>query len=113
MRSLSHWHGTIDTINHIVYEESGRWHDMIDTISRVIYDESSHWHDTVDTINHIVYEESGHWHNTIDTVSRIESATRLFIRCMKKYCKLPVQSSWWWTIICSKHVEDNLIEVNY
>ena len=25
---------------------------------------------------------------------------------MVKYCKMLVQISWWWTIICSKHVED-------
>ena len=39
------------------------------------------------------------------------SATRLLIRCMVKYCKMLMQtSSWWWTITCSKHVEDNLSE---
>jgi hypothetical protein len=38
----------------------------------------------------------------------IVSATRLFIRCSVKYFKLLVQASWWWTIICSKHFEDNL-----
>ena len=26
-----------------------------------------------------------------------------------KYSKLPVQTSWWWTNTCSKHVEDYLI----
>jgi len=32
---------------------------------------------------------------------------------MVRYRKLLVQASWWWTIICSKHVEGNLIEINY
>jgi len=37
------------------------------------------------------------------------SATRLFLTCMLKYCKLFVQnSSWWQTITCLKHVEDKI-----
>jgi hypothetical protein len=39
----------------------------------------------------------------------IGSAIRLLLRWVVKYCKLLVQnSSWWWTITCSKHVKDNL-----
>jgi len=33
-----------------------------------------------------LYEESSCWHSTID--------------------------AWWWTIICSKHIEDKLSETN-
>jgi hypothetical protein len=55
-------------------------------------------------------EESSCRHNII----RIVSATRLLIRCIVKYCKQLVQnSSWWWTITFSKHVEDKLSEINY
>jgi len=34
---------------------------------------------------------------------------------VEKHCyKLPVRNSyWWWTITCSKHVEDNLSEIDY
>jgi hypothetical protein len=49
----------------------------------------------------------------ISSISRTVSATRLFLRCMVKYCKLPEQISWWWAITCSKHVEVNLSEINY
>ena len=38
----------------------------------------------------------------------IVSATRFLLRCVVNYRKLIVQnSSWWWTITCSKHVEVN------
>ena len=48
-----------------------------------------------------------------DTLRMIVSATRLRLRCTVKYYKRPVQnSSWWWTIIWSKHVEENLSELN-
>jgi len=34
--------------------------------------------------------------------------------CMVKCCKLLVQNYYWWCkITCSKHVEDNLSEINY
>jgi len=46
------------------------------------------------------------------SINCIASATRLFIRCTLKYCKLLVQnSSWWRTITCSKHVEDKVKEI--
>jgi len=51
--------------------------------------------------------------DTKNLYQSIVSATRLLIRCTGKYCNLLVQTSWWWTNICSKHAEDNLIEVNY
>jgi hypothetical protein len=52
--------------------------------------------------------------NTSPSIIRIVSATRLPLRCMVKYCKLLVQnSSWWWTVTCSKHVEDTLSEIDY
>jgi hypothetical protein len=34
-------------------------------------------------------------------------------RCSVKYCKLLVQTSWWWKIIWSKHIEDRVGEINY
>ena len=51
-----------------------------------------------------LYGESSRWHGTI--------AARLLKRCMVKCCKLLVQTSWWWTITCSKHVKDKLSEIN-
>ena len=63
-----------------------------------------------------LHEESSRWHDTIDGMStnRVVSATRLLLGYTVKYCKLPVQnSSWWWTITCSKHVEDKISEINY
>ena len=55
-------------------------------------------------------EESSRWHN----IFRIVSATGQLLQCMVKYYRLLVQnSSWWWKNTCSKHVEDNLSEMNY
>jgi len=47
-----------------------------------------------------------------DTLRMIVWATRCRLRCTVNYYKLPVQNSWGWTITCSKHVEDNLSEIN-
>ena len=47
------------------------------------------------------------------SIFRILSATKFLLRCVVNYCKLIVQnSSWWWTVTCSKHVEDKLSEIN-
>jgi len=45
-------------------------------------------------------------------INRIVSATRLFIKVHGEivYKLLVQKSSWWRTVTCSKHVEDNLIE---
>ena len=52
----------------------------------------------------IIYKFIYYIHYTIRIIIRILSATTLLLRCTLKYCKLLVQnSSWWWTITCSKH----------
>ena len=63
------------------------------------------------TFFQIIYFSS-RWQDMFDS-KHILSATGHLISGMKKYCDLLVQTSWWWTIICSKHMEDNLIEINY
>jgi len=48
------------------------------------------------------------------SIIRIRSATILLFSRMVKYCNMLAQnSSWWWTVNCSKHVEDNLCEIYY
>jgi len=61
-----------------------------------------------------LYEESSRWHDTIDKIYDGYSVSDYAPHKdgMVKYCSLLVQTSWWWTIICSEHVEDNLIEIN-
>jgi hypothetical protein len=48
-----------------------------------------------------------------DTTYLMVSASRILIRCKVKHCKLLMQMSRHWTIICMKHVEDNLIEIHF
>jgi hypothetical protein len=52
--------------------------------------------------------------DTIWMIICIMSAARFLLRYIVKYCKLFLQnSSWWWTITCLKHIEDNLSEIDY
>jgi len=56
----------------------------------------------------IVHHQEQFCTNSLHVTASIVSYQRLdsSLRCMVKYCKLLVQTPWWWTIICSKHVED-------
>ena len=70
-------------------------------------------HKQLTVFHHASYEEFICWNDTCNIIP-IVSATIVLITCMAKYRKLLVQnSSWWRNVICSRHVEDNLIEINY
>jgi len=56
----------------------------------------------------------GHWLDWSDliyvTVTSVENCTIAVGLCIFSNCTMYKHTSWWWTIICSKHVEDNLIK---